>query len=745
MQHRRFFMQTEKRNNSPELWGGIECTINRVQENFFDQLDYAGHYQRTGDIDILAVVGIQKIRYPVLWEKHQPQPDSIIDWRWISGQLQKLQNKNIEVIAGLVHHGSGPAFTHMLDEAFPTLLAAYAEKVIQQFPHLTYFTPVNEPLTTARFSGLYGFWYPHKTDDTSFLKMLLNEVKGVVLSMQAIRKYNPAAKLVQTEDLGKTYSTRSLQYQADFENERRWLTYDLLCGKVNKEHPLWTYLLKQHITEKELYFFQENVCVPDVFGFNHYLTSERFLDGRVNRYPRHTHGGNGTHVYADVEAVRVEVKEETGVEVLLKEAWMRYQQPIALTEVHLHCHREEQLRWFKHVWNSCKNLQADGVKLEAVTAWAMMGSFGWNKLLTAPNGDYEPGVFDVSGGTPRPTALAAFLKNITGSGKEQHHLAVDKGWWHRPTRFLHKPVQLQNKRELVSKCSAPLLIIGKRGTLGRAFSKVCEDRFLTYKLVGREECDISNRDSIQNAIQKYRPWAIVNTAGFVKVDDAEQEKEKCFTDNTTGALNLAIGAANAGVKLVTYSSDLVFDGEKGSPYHEGDKPSPLNIYGLSKVQAEEAVLGANPETLVIRTSAFFGPWDEYNFAHYVRSSLMNEESISVAKDAVISPTYVPDLVHASLDLLVDEEKGIWHLANNGELSWADFANEVADRFGLNRKYINAIPTGDFNYPAKRPLYSVLTSNRGLLLPSLDNALRRYTDEMQFAAQREKLIQKKERA
>jgi dTDP-4-dehydrorhamnose reductase len=737
-------MEEQKLERIPELWGGIECTINRVQDKFLDQLEASGHYQRPGDIAILAETGIKKIRYPILWEAHQPQKNTATDWRWISQQLAELQSRNIDVIAGLVHHGSGPAFTNMLDDEFPYLLQAYAEKVIQQFPHLTYFTPVNEPLTTARFSGLYGLWYPHKTDDTSFLKMLLNELKGVVLSMQAIRTVNPAAKLVQTEDLGKTYSTRPLQYQADFENERRWLTYDLLCGKVDRDHPLWKYLLKHNVTEKELLFFQENVCVPDVFGFNHYLTSERFLDGRLNRYPKHTHGGNGRHAYADVEAVRVELKEESGIEVLLKEAWQRYQKPMAVTEVHLHCHREEQLRWFQHVWNSCNKLASEGVQIEAVTAWAMLGSFGWNKLLTEPNGDYEPGVFDVRNGTPRPTALADYIKRL----KEEtvyHPLSVDKGWWHRPTRFFHRPLRLHNRIEPVSECSLPLLIIGKRGTLGRAFAKVCKERFLHYKLVGREECNLCDIASIEAAIEKYRPWAIVNAAGFVRVDDAENEKEKCHADNTIGPQNLAIVAAKHGIKLVTYSSDLVFDGEKRMPYTEEDQPNPLNTYGFTKAQAEDIVLKANPSALVIRTSVFFGPWDEYNFAHQVRRSLLNEDIINVAKDAVVSPTYVPDLVHATLDLLVDDEKGIWHLSNNGELSWVDFANEVADRFNLNRKYINPITTADFQFPAKRPLYSVLSSSRGILLPPLEDALRRYTDVMRATIQKEKQLLKSVRA
>src|SRR5205823_4112892 len=80
-------------------------------------------------------------------------------------------------------------------------------------------------------------------------------------------------------------------------------------------------------------------------------------------------------------------------EVLLKEAWKRYKKPMAITEVHLHCHREEQLRWFNYVWKTCCGLAAKGIDIKAVTSWGLLGSFGWNKLLTQPRGEYEPGVF----------------------------------------------------------------------------------------------------------------------------------------------------------------------------------------------------------------------------------------------------------------------------------------------------------------------------------------------------------------
>lgn len=708
---------------NPEIWGGIECTINRVKNNFFDQLQYSGHYYREDDIEHLAGLGIKKLRYPVLWEKHQPEKGGSIDWTWITRQLKKIREKNLDVIAGLVHHGSGPAYTHLADENFPYLLAEYAKQVAEQFPWIEYFTPVNEPLTTARFSGLYGIWFPHQNNSRACTQMLLNELKGTVLAMQEIRNINPKAKLIQTEDLGKTYSTKKLKYQADFENERRWLTYDLLCGKFDKGHYLWKHFKNMSVPEKDIYFFQENACPPDIFGFNHYVTSERYLDERLHLYPPHTHGGNGHDHYADVEAVRVTIEEDTGVDILLKEAWERYHRPIAITEVHLHCHREEQLRWFKHVWEACGNLIREGVDIRAITSWAMLGSFGWNKLLTQENGEYEPGAFDIRGGFMRPTALASFIKKVSSSNCCEHHLLEEKGWWLRDSRVLYgslsKTIQMKKNQ------TKPVLIIGKNGTLGRAFAKICDDRLINHHLLSRQECDISNGRSIESAIELYKPWAIINAAGFVRVDDAEQECEACMRDNTTGPHNLALACSKHGIQLLNFSSDLVFDGRKPTAYVESDLPNPLNVYGQSKAQSELLVLKEFPSSLIVRTSAFFGPWDEYNFVHYVRKALSGYETVTVAKDNYISPTYVPHLVNTSLDILIDKESGIWHLSNKGSVSWAEFAFLIADKFDLDKSLIRAVNADEIGFAARRPFNSVLGSERGQLLPSFESALDEY--------------------
>jgi dTDP-4-dehydrorhamnose reductase len=112
----------------------------------------------------------------------------------------------------------------------------------------------------------------------------------------------------------------------------------------------------------------------------------------------------------------------------------------------------------------------------------------------------------------------------------------------------------------------------------------------------------------------------------------------------------------------------------------------------------------------------------------VLNNLQQEQSFIVSNDVYISPTYVPDLVHATLDLLVDDEKGIWHLTNQGSITWADFAYETAERIGLDDALIDAVPLQDLNYPARRPHNSVLGSEKGHLLPTLESALQRFFDE-----------------
>jgi dTDP-4-dehydrorhamnose reductase len=431
-------MVKKSTSSTPEIWGGIECSYNRVGDQYMDQLDYSGHYKRgEGDIQLFASIGIKAMRYPLIWEKHQRSRKTSIDWSWTARQLNALKESNIEPIVGLMHHGSGPAFAQLMHRSFSKRFASYAANVAEQFPWLKFYTPINEPLTTARFSGLYGIWFPHKRRDRAFANILFSQMQATVLAMQAIRKINPSAQLVQSEDLCKTYSTTLLQYQADFENERRWLTYDILCGFLNEDHALWDYFRWLKLPEHTLRFFQENPCPPDIIGADHYLTSERFLDQHLKEYPHHSYGGNHKHRYADVEAIRVKHPEPSGLKILLKECWDRYKIPIAITEVHINGNTDDQIRWFKEVWDIARSLHDEGVEIPAITAWALLGSFGWNQLLTVPGGHYESGVFSLVDNVPVSTELAEFIKKLSEDPDHIHPALNEKAWWQREDRCFY--------------------------------------------------------------------------------------------------------------------------------------------------------------------------------------------------------------------------------------------------------------------------------------------------------------------
>ncbi|HEY6916281.1 MAG TPA: family 1 glycosylhydrolase [Allosphingosinicella sp.] len=701
-----------KSTTSPlELWGGVECSIIRLHDTWRDQSVETGHAERPGDIDLIAGLGVTAVRYPLLWEAIATERPDRLDFSWTDERLAMLKERGFKVIAGLCHHGSGPRYTSLLDPDFPKKLSDFAARAAERYPWIEDWTPVNEPLTTARFSALYGHWYPHARDFGAFLRALANESLGTLEAMRAIKKAVPGARLVQTEDLGKTFSTAPLRYQAAHENERRWLSLDLLCGRVRPGHIFHDWMLKSGVPEPTLRTLASGEAKPDLIGINHYLTSERFLDHRVELYPDLAPGGNGRDTYVAAEAVRVKrLDGRTGFAPRIREAWERYRIPMAITEVHHGCTRDEQLRWFTEVWRTAGALKEEGVDLRAVTLWSLFGNVDWRSLLTRNEGIYDVGAFDARSKTPRPTviarAAAAYAK-----GEDFDHPVLDlEGWWRRPGRLY----PWNGRCKAGEGGGRKILITGATGTLGRAFARIAEHRGLPFCLTSRADLDICEERSIAAAIERYEPWAVINTAGFVRVADADRERDACFAANSKGPEVLARVCADAGVPLVTFSSDLVFDGKSG-PYRESDPLNPVGAYGLSKAEAESRVLAIAKHALVIRTAAFFGPWDKYNFAWHILNGLARGEPVRACPRTVVSPTYVPDLCHATLDLLVDGEKGVWHLTNQGNLSWHEFARRLAAQAGYDDDLV--LP-----HEGQAEANTALTTERGALLRPLDHAI-----------------------
>jgi dTDP-4-dehydrorhamnose reductase len=412
-----------------QVWGGAEYTCNRVGNRYFDQMDLSGHARRLSDFEAIAALGIKTLRLGLLWERHSRDPS----WGWFDERLRWMQEAGMRPIAGLLHHGSGPPHTSLLDPEFPQKLAAYAGEVAERYPWIDAYTPVNEPHTTARFSAMYGIWYPHHRSRASCLRALLYQMKGTVLSMQAIRRVRPDAQLIQTDDLGRVSGTAKLQYVWTRLDLRRWLPFDLLCGRVDRRHPMFAEMVAEGISEKEILWFADHPCAPDIIGVNYYLTSDRYLDHRVHLYPPGLGSSEGNFV--DVETVRVLPEGITGFDSLLLETWQRYRIPVAVTEVHLGGHVNEQMRWVAEAWEGIMRARRLGVECSTLTVWALLGSFYWNKLVTCENGHYEPGVFDVRGGKPVATELAKVVAQIANGHPPLHPALASDGWWRNEQRI----------------------------------------------------------------------------------------------------------------------------------------------------------------------------------------------------------------------------------------------------------------------------------------------------------------------
>ena len=420
-----------------ELWGGVECTLNRVGDHYFDQLERSGHRQHYAEhLELFANLGFRTLRTAMQWERFEETRS----WACWDDLLARMEALGQRPILGLLHHGSGPRSTDLLDPQFPEKLAAFALQVAQRYPHVTDYTPVNEPQTTGRFSCLYAHWYPHDRSMRSYVRALHNEIKGTILAMKAIRTVQPEARLITTEDGGATFSTPCLEPFRMEREHRRWLGTDLLCGMVTRVHPLYGFLLENGLSEAEIHWFTENACPPSILGLNHYVTSDRFLDHRLELYPGCEGGDSGDEPLVDVDAVRIHPDGITGIGTILKQAWDRYKLPVAMTEAHLGCDAVEQTRWLAECWLQAQAARAQGADVRAVTVWSLLGSYNWCHLCTHDSGAYEPGVYDLSSGTPVATPLAELAYRLS-HGLQIEGSATRPGWWRRPSRILIPPFE----------------------------------------------------------------------------------------------------------------------------------------------------------------------------------------------------------------------------------------------------------------------------------------------------------------
>ena len=277
-----------------------------------------------------------------------------------------------------------------------------------------------------------------------------------------------------------------------------------------------------------------------------------------------------------------------------------------------------------------------------------------------------------------------------------------------------------------------ILLTGSNGQLGHDFKKIFNKKNIEYIATDYKELDITSDEDLNKFFQENEEIThIINCAAYNDVDKAETDK-KVWLLNAEAPKKLAEFSKKIGAIFVTYTTDFVFDGEKDSPYVEGDKTNGISEYGKSKAQGEKDVLEAYDRSFVIRTSWVFGIANN-NFNKQVINWSKSRNELNIVDDQVSVPTYSMDLAEFSWKLIQTEKFGLYHITNDGIASKYDQAKYVLEKIGWSG-ILGRAKTADFNLPAKRPAYSKLDSSKvekllGEKIPTWQSGIDRFLEEM----------------
>ena len=270
-----------------------------------------------------------------------------------------------------------------------------------------------------------------------------------------------------------------------------------------------------------------------------------------------------------------------------------------------------------------------------------------------------------------------------------------------------------------------IAVTGAGGGLGRAVLAAASPVHEVHGFA-RTDLDVRDHDAVTRALGPLEADAIVHCAAMTAVDGCEAEPARAAETNVLGSFNVAVAARRSGARLVAISTDYVFDGEKGAPYDERDRPDPLSVYGWTKLAGERAAQAALPDALIVRTAWVFGSGKD--FLSRAIGRLRAGEEVGGIADQVGSPTHVGDLADRLLPLIASDVRGIVHLAGPEATTWHDVLVR-AKRAGALTGEVVALKAEEVGRPAPRPAYSALTSvvlNGTVVppMPPLDEAIER---------------------
>ena len=257
-----------------------------------------------------------------------------------------------------------------------------------------------------------------------------------------------------------------------------------------------------------------------------------------------------------------------------------------------------------------------------------------------------------------------------------------------------------------------ILVIGAGGQLGQCLKTVAERRGISEIVFPVEqEANILNQELLNSLLEKEKPKFVINCAAYTAVDKAEDEVDLSKAVNETGAANLAKACKANGATLVHISTDFVFEGNEVKLLKEEDAANPINVYGVTKLDGENAVIDILDEHFILRTSWLYSEYAN-NFVKTMLKLGAERDELGIIADQVGTPTYAIDLANTIFDIIQSENKsyGVYHYSNEGVTSWFDFAKAVFDISNTAVK-VNPIPGSAYPTKAKRPAFSVMDKSK----------------------------------
>jgi beta-glucosidase len=415
------------------IWaGGIEDTFVpqiRPGHRALDEYELIGHYEHwREDIALARDVGVQALRWGVPWYRVQPEPDRF-DWGWTDQVLHYMvEELGITPIIDLVHYGC-PFWLkrEFANPDYPRAVADYAAAFAGRYKDIVrWYTPLNEPIVNALMCGKRGLWPPYLRGDSGYIRIMLQLVKGILNTVEAIKQIDPNAIMVHVEAAGLSRAARhDLESLAVEENRRGYLCYDLLTGRVTSDHPLFIWLVLNDASPDELVSISQRQIKLDVIGMNFYpqwSSQELHIDKK------------GKLAYRHVQADAYIEKGGEGFAKLIEDYYRRYEVPIIITETSAHRSQEVRSRWLEASVAAVKSLRGRGVPVLGYTWFPLFTMIDWRyRFGRGPLEKYriELGLYVLDGqeGRPRwrPTPLVEQMRGYINNPDESVGPIVETG------------------------------------------------------------------------------------------------------------------------------------------------------------------------------------------------------------------------------------------------------------------------------------------------------------------------------